>query len=83
MIMGSNVYDDVQRAQDDVKRAQAHLESCKRTRDDAKQNGNYKNAAKCYNVGGKSVNTYDVNVYHAQEALKSAKTRLAEAKRKK
>jgi|GEM_PF-3058851 hypothetical protein len=68
--------------EDAVKRAEAYLESRLRDRETAKKNGNYKNASKNINCGGKTMNAYDSNVYFAKEEIKKAKARLAEAKKR-
>ncbi len=81
--MGLFSINPVQRAQEEVNRCQAVLANMKANRDAAKKNGNYKNTAKNYRKGDKVGTVYDANVWTAEENLKKAKERLAEAKKRK
>ena len=78
--MGSSV----DSAKANLVRYQAHLEHCKRARDDAKKSGAYKNAPKDTRMAdGRLVNDYDYKVLKAQEYVKQAKESLARAKKSK
>ena len=70
-------------AQEEVKRCQATLAIMKERRDTAKKNGSYKTTSKNYRKGDKVGTVHDANVWAAEENLKRAKERLAEAKKKK
>lgn len=79
LIMGSNVNS----IQSCLLQAQARLESAKDLKQQAKANGNYANANKAIKtfVDGKSLNSYDYDIYMAQKAVKRYKAQLAEAKK--
>lgn len=72
----------VQQAEGYVRQAENTLKCRKQARDDAKKNGNYKSSSKCFNRGGKVGNSYDCNVWDAEDALKTRKAQLAEAKKR-
>lgn len=73
---------NVRAAQNQVNLAQSRLDGYKRDRDAAKQNGNYQNSRKSFrHANGKLGNSYDCNVWSAEEQLKRAKDSLAEAKK--
>lgn len=68
---------DIRSAQNAVATAKIHLEQVKRNRDTAKQNGNYKSSTKnCRSRDGKVGNSYDMNVWLAQDKLKQAQESL-------
>jgi hypothetical protein len=79
IIMGSNVNN----LESLLLQAQARLDSAKDLKKQAQANGNYANAKKETKtfVDGKSLNSYDYNIYMAQKAVKEYKAKLAEAKR--
>jgi hypothetical protein len=79
-LFSRNSIDD---AQEEVKRCQATLALMKERRDAAKKNGSYKTTSKNYRKGDKVGTVYDANVWSAEDNLKRAKERLAEAKKKK
>ena len=72
---------DVGMAEGNVRNCQQILDAKKEDRESAKRVGNYKNATKNYRYGDNKVgNVYDYNVWVAQENLKNAQKRLADAK---
>ena len=73
---------DVKRAQNDVNSAQRDVDAAKANMATAKSNGNYKRALKNNSYNGKKGNSYDVNLWRAQERLAKAKERLTDAKAK-
>ena len=73
---------DVERAQRDVNSAQRDVNAAKANIATAKSSGNYQRAAKNNSYNGKKGNSYDYNLWQAQERLAKAKERLADAKAK-
>lgn len=65
-----------------VRQAEQALEARKRDRDSAKKSNNYKNASKNISFNGKVGNSYDYNIWLAQELVKRRKAELAEAKKR-
>ena len=63
--------------------AQSRLESVKDQKKQAQANGNYKNAQSGIKtfIDGKSLNSYDYDIYVAQKAVKEYKAKLAQAKK--
>lgn len=77
--MGSSV----DNAKSQLLQAESRLRCAKDSRDQAKQNGNYKNSAKNYRLSnGKLGTVYDSNVDAAQQEVKRCKANLAAAKKK-
>mgnify|MGYP003323539361 CR=1 FL=1 len=77
--MGSSV----DSAKSQLLQAESRLRWAKDARDQAKQNGNYKNSAKNYRLSnGKLGTVYDSNVEAAQQEVKRCKANLAAAKKK-
>ena len=77
--MGSNVSS----YESQLLQAQSRLESAKDLKKQAQANGNYKNAnssTKTF-IDGKSLNSYDYDIYVAQKAVKEYKAKLAQAKK--
>ncbi|MBR5299773.1 MAG: hypothetical protein IKU36_05945 [Bacteroidales bacterium] len=63
--------------------AESRLRSAKDCRDQAKQNGTYKNSPKNYRLSNGKVGTvHDHNVDAAQQEVKRCKANLAAAKKK-
>ena len=73
---------DVERAQNDVNAAQRAVNAQKANIATAKKSGNYQRAPKNNSYNGKKGNTYDLNLWLAQDELKKAKERLANANAK-
>ena len=70
----------VQMSEGYVREAEGMLAARKAAREQAKQNGNYKNSSKCYSSHGKRGNSYDCNVWAAEDLLRQRKKELANAK---
>lgn len=73
----------VSQAEGKLRSAENFLAAQKRSRDTAKQNGNYRRSGKNYRWGDKVGNVYDWNVWVAEKAVKEAKAQLAAAKKRK
>ena len=73
---------DVKRAQNDVDSAQRDVNTAKANIATAKNSGNYQRALKNNSYNGKKGNSYDVELWRAQESLAKANERLADAKAK-
>ena len=73
---------DVKRAQNDVDSAQRDVNTAKANIATAKNSGNYQRALKNNSYNGKKGNSYDVELWRAQDNLKKAEERLADAKAK-
>jgi hypothetical protein len=77
--MGSSV----DSAKSQLLQAESRLRWAKDSRDQAKQNGNYKNLPKSYRLSnGKLGTVLDSNVVVAQQDVKRCKANLAAAKKK-
>lgn len=79
--MGSNVSS----AEGRLRAAQINLESAKKMKKQAKENGSYANAnkeTKTRVADGRLLNNYDYNIYIYQQAIKKCKAELAEAKKR-
>lgn len=77
--MGSNV----DHAEGRLRSAEIRLASAKDAKKQAQKSNNYKNACNSTKtfVDGKSLNSYDYNIYMAQKEVAKCKAQLSEAKK--
>jgi hypothetical protein len=74
---------EIENAKKDLERAQRALNNAKLMRAEAKKNGSYARQAKNHrSIDGRIGTGYDSNVWLAEEGVKKAKQRLANARKK-